>query len=75
MMLGFSSFSFRSRTSRPVRCAGDVRPGVAIDDDRVTRIRGDKSHVLSKGYIYPKGASLASLREDPDRLTAPLVKA
>lgn len=50
--------------------------GLEIDvvDDRVTRIRGDRSDVFSHGFICPKGSTLRQLHEDPDRLTAPLVR-
>ena len=45
-----------------------------VEDDRVTRIRGDADDVLSHGFICPKGASLADLDADPDRVRTPLVK-
>src|SRR5918999_5080147 len=40
----------------------------------VTRIRGDEDDVFSKGFIFPKGASLAALDSDRDRVRTPLVK-
>ena len=40
----------------------------------VTRIRGDRDDVFSKGFICPKGSTLRQLHEDPDRLRRPLVK-
>lgn len=43
-------------------------------DERVTRIRGDRLDVFSKGFICPKGSTLKQLHEDPDRLRRPLVK-
>src|SRR4051812_8515363 len=46
-----------------------------IDDDgRVVRARGDAEDVFSKGFICPKGGSIAALHEDPDRLRTPLVR-
>src|SRR6478735_1633469 len=45
---------------------------LTIEDERLTRIRGDADDVFSKGFICPKGASLRELHEDPDRLRAPL---
>src|SRR5215210_2233968 len=42
--------------------------------DGIAGIRGDAEDVLSHGFICPKGASLKALHEDPDRLTAPLVR-
>ncbi|AFM19427.1 anaerobic dehydrogenase, typically selenocysteine-containing [Mycolicibacterium chubuense NBB4] len=47
---------------------------LTIDDGRVTGARGDRDDVFSAGYICPKGASFAELDNDPDRLTAPLVR-
>ncbi|WP_083410432.1 molybdopterin-dependent oxidoreductase [Mycolicibacterium rutilum] len=47
---------------------------LSIDDGRVTGARGDKDDVFSHGFICPKGASFAELDNDPDRLTAPLVR-
>jgi anaerobic selenocysteine-containing dehydrogenase len=42
--------------------------------EQVTRIRGDRDDVFSKGFICPKGSTLRQLHEDPDRLRRPLVK-
>ena len=50
---------------------------VARDADgreRVTRIRGDRADVFSKGFICPKGSTLRQLHDDPDRVRRPLVK-
>lgn len=47
---------------------------ITIQRDRVTRIRGDRDDVFSRGFICPKGSTLKHLHEDPDRLRRPLVK-
>ena len=47
---------------------------IVVEGDRVRRIRGDRKHVLSRGFLCPKGVSLAELHSDPDRLRRPLVK-
>ncbi|ACZ00328.1 molybdopterin oxidoreductase family protein [Thermomonospora curvata] len=47
---------------------------LSLDNDRVTKVRGDAADPLSKGFICPKGATLGSLDGDPDRLDAPLVR-
>ncbi len=47
---------------------------LTIEDDKVTAARGDRDDVFSHGYICPKGASLAELDNDPDRLHKPLVR-
>lgn len=47
---------------------------IEIVDDRVKRIRGDREHVMSAGFICPKGSALKQLHEDPDRLRTPLIR-
>lgn len=47
---------------------------VTVEDDRVTKIRGDRRDVLSHGFLCPKGVALGELHDDPDRLRAPLVR-
>src|SRR6476659_10107609 len=42
-----------------------------VEGDRVTKIRGDEADVFSKGFICPKGASLADLDSDEDRVRTP----
>jgi anaerobic selenocysteine-containing dehydrogenase len=40
----------------------------------VRSIRGDREDVFSHGFVCPKGAALAQLDSDPDRLRQPLVR-
>src|SRR4051812_37991140 len=47
---------------------------VTLTGGGIGTVRGDRQDVFSHGYICPKGASLKALHDDPDRLTAPLVK-
>ena len=47
---------------------------VAVRDDAVVRIRGDRDDVFSRGFICPKGSTLKQLDADPDRVRRPLVK-
>ncbi len=47
---------------------------IEIVDDSVKRIRGDREHVMSAGFICPKGSTLKQLHEDPDRLRTPVIK-
>ncbi|HWW54568.1 MAG TPA: molybdopterin-dependent oxidoreductase, partial [Acidimicrobiales bacterium] len=47
---------------------------LAVNDGRITRVRGDREHVLSGGFICPKGAAFGQLVHDPDRLRRPLVR-
>ncbi len=50
--------------------------GLSIEhrDGVVTRIRGDRDDVFSKGFLCPKGTVLGKFHEDPDRLRTPLIK-
>lgn len=47
---------------------------VEVEDNRITSIRGDVDHPVTRGFICPKGTALQSLHDDPDRLRAPLVR-
>jgi anaerobic selenocysteine-containing dehydrogenase len=47
---------------------------LTIRDGGVTRIRGDKDDVFSRGFICPKGTTLGQLHDDPDRLRGPMVR-
>lgn len=47
---------------------------VEIEDGVVSRIRGDRDDVFSRGYLCPKGSSLKALQDDRDRVRTPLVK-
>jgi anaerobic selenocysteine-containing dehydrogenase len=55
-------------------CEATCGLDVTIDAGRVGAVRGDAEDVFSHGFICPKGASLAALHDDPDRLRAPLVR-
>ena len=43
-----------------------------VEDGRVVSIRGDAEDPFSRGHICPKGAALADVHADPDRLRQPL---
>lgn len=47
---------------------------IHVEDGRVARIRGNRNDVWSRGHICPKGASLAALHDDPDRIRRPMIK-
>ena len=47
---------------------------LTLEGDRIAKVRGDANDVFSKGFICPKGASIAELHHDPDRLRAPLLR-
>lgn len=43
-----------------------------VEDGRVTELRPDKQHPLSKGYACPKGIAMTEVQNDPDRVLHPL---
>lgn len=47
---------------------------ISMEDGRITRVRGDRDDVFSKGFICPKGTAIKELHEDPDRLKKPLLR-
>lgn len=47
---------------------------ITLDGREITKVCGDARDVFSEGFICPKGASLAELHHDPDRLATPLVR-
>ena len=45
---------------------------ISFEDGRITSIRGNEDDPLSRGYICPKGVSMADVYADPDRLRRPI---
>ena len=45
-----------------------------VRDGRVTKIKGNPKHPLSRGRLCPRGAGATGLLYDPDRLRQPLVR-
>jgi anaerobic selenocysteine-containing dehydrogenase len=43
-----------------------------LDGDRIVCVRPDDDDVFSKGYVCPKGVTMADIHEDPDRVRHPL---
>src|SRR5829696_39659 len=43
-----------------------------VEDGRVTKLRPDPEHPLSRGYACPKGIAMQEVQNDPDRVTHPL---
>ena len=55
-------------------CEATCGLAVTMRGDEVVSVRGDDEDVFSHGFICPKSQGLKALHEDPDRLTAPLVR-
>jgi anaerobic selenocysteine-containing dehydrogenase len=66
--------AFRTCPLCEAGCGLEIGLAGSNGDTRVTRIRGDREDVFSKGFICPKGSTLKQLHEDPDWLRRPLVK-
>jgi anaerobic selenocysteine-containing dehydrogenase len=47
---------------------------LTIEDGRLTGVKGDKNHPISRGYICPKGAAAPEIVYHSQRITRPLVK-
>ncbi len=43
-----------------------------VADNRIQSVRPDEEDVFSKGFVCPKGVSIADLENDPDRLRTPV---
>src|ERR671922_925823 len=43
-----------------------------VEDGRITKLRPDADHPLSRGYACPKGIAMAEVQNDPDRVLHPL---
>ncbi len=42
-----------------------------VSDGRVTKLRPDKDHPLSRGFACPKGIAMTEVQNDPDRVLHP----
>ena len=42
-----------------------------VSDGRVTKLRPDKEHPLSRGFACPKGIAMTEVQNDPDRVLHP----
>ena len=65
-----------TRTAFPLcpLCESGCGLEATVEGDAVVRIRGDRRHVFSHGFLCPKGSTLKQLHEDPDRLRGPMVR-
>ena len=57
-----------------VLCAQNCGLEVLVEDNRITKVKGDKDNPRSKGYVCRKGANIAFHQHHKDRLTHPLKK-
>ncbi|HJS10531.1 molybdopterin-containing oxidoreductase family protein [Sphingopyxis sp.] len=53
-------------------CIGTCGVKLTIEDGRVTQVRGDKDHVLSRGYACIKGLGAPDAMNAPERILHPM---
>lgn len=57
-----------------VLCAQNCGLEVEVENNRIVKVRGDKSNVRSEGYVCRKGMNIAHHQHNADRLKYPLKK-
>ena len=55
-----------------VLCAQNCGLIVEVENNRIVKVRGDKSNVRSEGYVCRKGMNIANHQHNADRLKYPL---
>ncbi len=55
-----------------VLCAQNCGLEVEVENNRIVKVRGDKSNVRSEGYVCRKGMNIANHQHNTDRLEYPL---
>jgi anaerobic selenocysteine-containing dehydrogenase len=53
-------------------CEANCGLVATVEDGRVTQLRPDREHPLSRGYACPKGIAFHEVQNDPDRVLHPL---
>jgi anaerobic selenocysteine-containing dehydrogenase len=62
----------RTEKTACILCSRNCGLEVEIEGERLTRIRGDEAHPLSRGYICQKAARLDHYQNNKDRLSTPM---
>ncbi len=57
-----------------VLCAQNCGLEIEVENNRIVRVKGDKSNVKSQGYVCRKGVNIAYHQHNADRLKYPLKK-
>lgn len=57
-----------------VLCPQNCGLEVEVENNRIVKVKGDKSNVKSEGYVCRKGLNIAYHQHNADRLTYPLKK-
>lgn len=70
----FSSAEATTRRTICRLCAGLCGLILSVEDNRIVKIAGDKSHPVSRGYTCPKGRALGAWHHHPHRLNEPRIR-
>ena len=62
------------KKTRCVLCGNLCGLEVQVEDNRIVKVRPDKEHPRSQGYICRKGQSVAHYQHHADRLLYPMKK-
>ncbi len=62
------------RRTRCVLCGNLCGLEVEVEDNRIVRVRADKEHLRSQGYVCRKGTAVAHYQHHADRLLYPMKK-
>jgi len=62
------------KKTRCVLCGNLCGLEVQVEDNRIVRVRADKEHLRSQGYVCRKGTSVAHYQHHADRLLYPMKK-
>jgi anaerobic selenocysteine-containing dehydrogenase len=55
-----------------VLCAQNCGLAVEVEDNRIVKVKGDKTNPRSEGYVCRKGMNIANHQHNADRLKYPL---
>ncbi|WP_414433502.1 hypothetical protein ACMG4L_06445 [Alcanivorax sp. IL1] len=58
-------------TTACILCSRNCGLSVELEDNQFKKIKGDKNHPLTHGYICQKAARLEHYQNNGDRLTSP----
>jgi anaerobic selenocysteine-containing dehydrogenase len=60
--------------SCPMDCFDLCRFSVTIENNRIIKLKGDKHHPVTKGFVCKKGKDLVQRLYHPDRIRHPLIR-
>ena len=55
-----------------IGCIGNCGAIYEVENNKITKARGNPDHPITKGFMCPKGLAVEEIRSSPDRLKQPL---